>query len=60
MLRHSFPSVGAGLDFTYCTIGACLGHGRQGITSCYTHRLDAVLIAAADKIAGEVERQVRD
>ncbi|MEW9808574.1 tyrosine-type recombinase/integrase [Mesorhizobium marinum] len=58
VLRHSFASVGADLGFTDSTIGACLGHGGQGITSRYTHRLDSVLIAAADKIAGEVERQM--
>lgn len=58
VLRHSFASVGADLGFTDSTIGACLGHGGQGITSRYTHRLDSVLIAAADKIADEVERQM--
>ena len=59
VLRHSFASVGADLGFTDSTIGACLGHAGTGITSRYTHRLDSVLIAAADKIAGEVERQMR-
>jgi len=58
VLRHSFASVGADLGFTDSTIGACLGHGGQGITSRYTHRLDSVLIAAADKIAAEIARQV--
>ncbi|MBX3583677.1 MAG: site-specific integrase [Rhizobiaceae bacterium] len=58
VLRHSFASVGADLGFTDSTIGACLGHGGLGITSRYTHRLDAVLVAAADKIAGEVEKQM--
>lgn len=57
-LRHSFASVGADLDFSDSTIGACLGHSGSGITSRYTHRLDTVLIAAADKIACEVERQM--
>jgi integrase len=59
VLRHSFASVGADLGFTDSTIGACLGHGGSGITSRYTHRLDVVLIAAADKIANEVERQMQ-
>jgi integrase len=58
VLRHSFASVGADLGFTDSTIGACLGHGGSGITSRYTHRLDEVLVAAADKIAGEVARQM--
>ncbi|WP_406873318.1 tyrosine-type recombinase/integrase [Aminobacter sp. P9b] len=57
-LRHSFASVGADLDFSDSTIGACLGHSGSGITSRYIHRLDTVLIAAADKIACEVERQM--
>lgn len=58
VLRHSFASVGADLGFTDSTIGACLGHSGSGITSRYTHRLDSVLVAAADKIAGEVARQM--
>lgn len=59
VLRHSFASVGADLGFSDSTIGAMLGHTGSGITSRYTHRLDSVLIAAADKIAEEVERQMR-
>lgn len=58
VLRHSFASVGADLGFTDSTIGACLGHSGSGITSRYTHRLDSVLVAAADKIAYEIERQM--
>ena len=58
VLRHSFASVGADLGFSDSTIGAMLGHTGSGITSRYTHRLDSVLIAAADKIAGEVEKQM--
>ncbi|MEJ5081081.1 tyrosine-type recombinase/integrase [Ochrobactrum sp. MYb379] len=58
VLRHSFASVGADLGFSDSTIGAMLGHSGSGITSRYTHRLDSVLIAAADKIAIEVDRQM--
>ncbi|CAI2936275.1 MULTISPECIES: tyrosine-type recombinase/integrase [Aminobacter] len=58
VLRHSFASVGADLGFTDSTVGSCLGHSGSGITSRYTHRLDSVLIAAADKIAAEIERQM--
>lgn len=59
VLRHSFASVGADIGFSDSTIGAILGHSGVGITSRYTHRLDTVLIAAADKIAKEVEKQMR-
>ncbi|MEN5300089.1 tyrosine-type recombinase/integrase [Brucella sp. TWI559] len=58
VLRHSFASVGADLGFSDSTIGAMLGHTGGGITSRYTHRLDSVLVAAADKIAQEVEKQM--
>lgn len=58
-LRHSFASVAADLNYSDNTIGAILGHAGSGITSRYTHRLDSVLIAAADKIAEEVERQMK-
>lgn len=57
--RHSFASVAADLDFSDSTIGAIIGHAGGTITSRYTHRLDSVLVAAADKIAGEVERQMK-
>lgn len=59
VLRHSFASVGADLGFSDSTIGAMLGHTGTGITSRYTHRLDSVLIAAADKIAEEIDQQMR-
>lgn len=58
VLRHSFASVGADLGFSDSTIGAMLGHSGSGITSRYTHRLDSVLIAAANKIAEEIDRQM--
>ncbi|HWT62501.1 MAG TPA: tyrosine-type recombinase/integrase [Ochrobactrum sp.] len=58
VLRHSFASVGADLGFSDSTIGAMLGHTGGGITSRYAHRLDSVLVAAADKIAEEVEKQM--
>ncbi|WP_370676809.1 tyrosine-type recombinase/integrase [Pleomorphomonas sp. PLEO] len=59
VLRHSFASVGADLGFTDSTIGAMLGHAGSGITSRYTHRLDSVLIAAANKVAEEISKQMR-
>lgn len=46
------------MGYSDSTIGAILGHAGSGITSRYTHRLDSVLIAAADAIAGEIERQM--
>ena len=58
VLRHSFASVGADLGFTDSTIGAMLGHAGSGVTSRYVHRLDSVLISAADKVAGEISRQM--
>jgi integrase len=58
-LRHSFASVGADLGYTDTTIGTVLGHAtRHSITSRYIHRLDDVLIAAADAIGAEVLHQM--
>ncbi|GHD07734.1 tyrosine-type recombinase/integrase [Tianweitania populi] len=57
-LRHSFASVAADLDYSDSTIGAMLGHAGGTITSKYVHRLDSVLVAAANKVAGEVYRQM--
>lgn len=58
VLRHSFSSVGGDLDISEATIGAIIGHAGYSITSRYVHRLDSVLVATADKIAAEVERQM--
>ena len=57
-LQHSFASVAGDLDFTESMIGVILGHSSGSATSRYVHRLDSVLIAAANKIAGEVHRQM--
>lgn len=56
--RHSFASVASDMEYSDNTIGVILGHAGSGVTSRYTHRLDSVLIAAADKIAEEVARKM--
>ncbi|MDI3307692.1 MAG: site-specific integrase [Acetobacteraceae bacterium] len=50
-LRHSFASVAGDLGYSDPTIGALLGHASGTVTGRYTHILDAVLIAAADRVA---------
>ena len=54
-LRHSFASVAADLGYAEATIGALLGHASGTVTGRYTHVLDAVLIAAADRVAATVQ-----
>jgi integrase len=54
-LRHSFASVAGDLGFSESTIGAMLGHAAGTVTGRYTHHLDAVLIAAADKVAAQID-----
>jgi integrase len=54
-LRHSFASVAADLGYAEATIGALLGHASGTVTGRYTHVLDAVLIAAADRVATTVQ-----
>jgi integrase len=59
-LRHSFASVAADMGYTDSTIGSMLGHATgHAITSRYIHRLDAVLIAAADRVADEIAHQMK-
>ncbi len=53
-LRHSFASTGGDLGYSDSTIGAMLGHAGHGVTSRYIHHLDAVLIAAADRVAMQI------
>lgn len=57
-LRHSFASVAGDLGFAESTIAALIGHSAGSVTSRYVHRLDAVLIAAADKVSGAILEQM--
>lgn len=50
-LRHSFASMAGDLGYSDSTIGAMLGHAGSTMTSRYVHHLDAVLIAAADRVS---------
>lgn len=57
-LRHSYASVAGDLGFTEITISALLGHAAGNVTQRYVHHLDTVLIAAANKVSGEIERMM--
>lgn len=57
-MRHSFASVAGDLGFAESSIAALLGHAGGTVTSKYVHRLDSVMIAAANKVCGEVYRQM--
>lgn len=58
VLRHTFASVGGDLGLAEATIGALIGHAGHSITGRYIHRLDSVLLAAANLIGDEVARQL--
>ncbi|MAN78380.1 MAG: integrase [Rhizobiales bacterium] len=58
VLRHTFASIAADMNYSDGTIGALIGHKGHTVTSKYSHRLDAVLVAAANKVAAEVWRQM--
>jgi integrase len=53
-LRHAFASVAADLGYAEPTIAAMLGHATHSTTGRYIHHLDSALIAAADKVAGQI------
>lgn len=57
-LRHSYASVAGDMGFTEITISALLGHAAGNVTQRYVHHLDSVLIAAADKVSGQVHRMM--
>lgn len=57
-MRHSYASVAGDLGFAESTIAALLGHTAGTVTSRYIHRLDSVLVAAANKVSSEVYRQM--
>jgi hypothetical protein len=55
-LRHAYASTANALGMTEATIGAMIGHAARSVTGRYTHTLDAGLVAAADRTAGEIAR----
>ncbi len=52
VLRHSFASLASDLGYSEPTIAALVGHKGRTITSRYVHSADAVLLAAAETVAG--------
>jgi integrase len=59
-LRHSFVSVAADLDYSDLTIGALVGHRGRSVTSRYAHGADAVLLAAADRVASRISEMMEE
>lgn len=51
VLRHSFASMAADGGASELTIAALIGHRAATVTSRYVHSADAVLLAAADRVA---------
>lgn len=59
-LRHGFATTADNLGLTLPTVAALLGHAAGGVTAGYVARVDAVLSAAADKVAKEVASMMGD
>ena len=58
-LRHSFASTAEDVGLTIPTIRALIGHSGGGdATSRYIHKLDATLIAAANRVAESIANQM--
>jgi integrase len=60
VLRHSFASLAADLGYSEPTVAALVGHKGHSITSRYMHSADAVLLAAADAVAGRTAELMGD
>lgn len=58
VMRHTLASIAGDLQFSRPTIAALLGQAGGTVTDQYIHQLDAVLLAAADKVTDEVQRQM--
>jgi integrase len=54
-LRHSFSSTAEDLGYTIPTIKALIGHAGASVTEGYIHKIDSVLVAAADRIARHID-----
>lgn len=53
-LRHAFGSCAEDLGLSVPTIGALLGHAGHGVTQGYIHKVDPVLVDAADRVASYI------
>ena len=61
-LRHAFGSTCDDLGMSELTIAALLGHSaakKGSTTRGYIHKVDAVLLAAADKVAAHIETMMQ-
>lgn len=54
VLRHTFASVAAELDFTELTIAGLLGHTARGVTNRYSHLPDSALLSAANRVSSHI------
>ena len=60
VLRHSFASLASDLGYSEPTIAALVGHKGNTVTSRYIHAADAVLLSAADAVAGRTAELMGD
>jgi integrase len=59
VLRHSFQSLAADLNFSDAIIGAVAGHKGQSTASRnYVHFAPEIIVGAADKIAAEAKARI--
>jgi site-specific recombinase XerD len=59
-LRRTFASAAAELGYGDATIAELIGHARRGVTERhYVRRPDAVLVAAADRVAAAIAKTMR-
>jgi integrase len=57
--RHSFASEADDLSYTRATVKAMLGHSGGGdVTEGYIHKVDPVLIAAADRVSKKIQHMM--
>ena len=55
-LRHAYSSTAEDLGYTIPTIKALIGHSRKStVTEGYIHKVDAALLAAANRIARHID-----
>jgi integrase len=58
-LRHCFAGTAEDLGFTIPTIGALMGQSSGGVTAGYIHKIDQLLVAAADRVAEHIDKAMR-
>ena len=54
VLRHTFATFAAGMNYSPYIVAGLLGHSTPGVTTRYVHKIDEALVAAANAVSSKI------